>query len=70
MVDPSIAQVHIDVVDINDNPPHFEKDTFYAGNYFFHPPRVLELTLRSILRCGLQFKQRQIPAADSGFRSG
>ena len=31
MVDPSIAQVHIDVVDINDNPPHFEKSTFYAG---------------------------------------
>lgn len=29
--DPSIAQVHIDVVDINDNPPHFERETFYAG---------------------------------------
>ena len=29
--DPSIAPVHIDVVDINDNPPHFDKETFYAG---------------------------------------
>lgn len=29
--DPSIAQVHIDVVDINDNPPRFEKKVFYAG---------------------------------------
>lgn len=32
--DPSIAQVHIDVVDINDNPPHFDKETFYAGSFF------------------------------------
>lgn len=31
--DPSIAQVHIDVVDINDNPPHFERETFYAGTF-------------------------------------
>jgi len=31
MVSPSNTRVHIDVVDINDNPPHFEKDTFYAG---------------------------------------
>ena len=45
MVDPSIAQVHIDVVDINDNPPHFEKDTFYAGKHFFIPPQVLKLTV-------------------------
>ena len=29
--DPSIAPVHIGVVDINDNPPHFDKETFYAG---------------------------------------
>ena len=30
-LDPSITQVHIDVVDINDNPPHFDKEIFYAG---------------------------------------
>ena len=33
MVEPSITQVHIDVVDINDNPPHFDKATFYAGKH-------------------------------------
>lgn len=33
MVNPSNTRVHIDVVDINDNPPHFNKDTFYAGVY-------------------------------------
>ena len=32
-LDPSITQVHVDVVDINDNPPHFDKDIFYAGNF-------------------------------------
>ena len=31
MVNPSHTRVHIDVVDLNDNPPHFDKDTFYAG---------------------------------------
>ena len=35
MVSPSNTRVHIDVVDINDNPPHFEKDTFYAGTSTF-----------------------------------
>jgi hypothetical protein len=35
--DPSIAQVHIDVVDINDNPPHFERETFYAGKSIGKP---------------------------------
>lgn len=31
MIDPSIAHIYIDVVDINDNAPHFDKDTFYTG---------------------------------------
>ena len=35
--DPSIVQVHIEVVDINDNPPHFERETFYAGKSLGKP---------------------------------
>ena len=30
-LDPSVIQVHVDVVDLNDNPPQFDRDTFYAG---------------------------------------
>ena len=39
--DPSIAQVHIDVVDINENPPHFERETFHAGKSLGKPFRLL-----------------------------
>ena len=38
--DPSIAQVHIDVMDINANPPHFKRETYYAGKSLGKPLRV------------------------------
>ena len=40
MVNPNIAQVHIQVVDINDNPPLFDKDTFYAGVDYSRQPSI------------------------------
>ena len=42
MIDPSIAHIYIDVVDINDNAPHFDKDTFYTGvDYSSNNDRLL-----------------------------
>lgn len=34
MGDPTIAHVVVLVKDLNDNPPRFAKDIYYAGMYF------------------------------------
>lgn len=34
--DPSVIQVHVDVVDVNDNAPRFDKKIFYAGKCLFY----------------------------------
>lgn len=59
-LDPSVIEVHVDVMDLNDNAPHFDRDTFYAGNTFPHRYTInfVQMTTRHffLFRCGLQFE--------------